>query len=193
MLNQWPTRFDATNVAQLVNEAGHPSGAALREFLYPDTAANDAVSPKSVGKRLKRHIDDPVKDGNHTLILRKHDDAHKKQCVYRVEVIANETDGGVCGVCLAVPISQRLCNRAFPRNPFLKRFASKQIPQTPHFQPSLNPLCAAKLLMYQCNPTFSALWMLLCGFVQTPHVAPTSSKSIPVPDHRAFQRPTESV
>ena len=96
MLNQWQGSFDATDLAQLVNEPGHSSGAALREFLYPDTAASDAVSPKSVGKRLKRHIDDPVKDGHRTLILRKHGDAHKKQCLYHIEIVANETDD--CGV-----------------------------------------------------------------------------------------------
>lgn len=96
LLNQWQGSFDATDVAQLVNEPGHPGGAALREFLYPETAASDPVTPKSVGKRLKPHVDEPVKHGDRTLILRKHHDAHKKQWFYRVDVVTNEAND--CGV-----------------------------------------------------------------------------------------------
>jgi hypothetical protein len=67
MLNQWPGSFDATDVTKLINGG---NGVALREFLYPETAASEPVSPRSVGKRLTPHIG----DGDRTLILRKHDD-----------------------------------------------------------------------------------------------------------------------
>jgi hypothetical protein len=93
MLNQWPGSFDATDVTKLINGG---NGVALREFLYPETAASEAVSSRSVGKRLKPHIGEPVKDGDRTLILRKHDDAHKKQGVYHVDVVPSEMDG--CGI-----------------------------------------------------------------------------------------------
>ena len=45
--------------------------ATLREFLFPTTPPNQTVTAKAVGKRLKRHIGEPVKRGDYTLILKE--------------------------------------------------------------------------------------------------------------------------
>jgi hypothetical protein len=52
--------------------------SALREFLYPGAPTFYAATPKSISKRLKDHLDEPVKHGGRTLILRKQDDPHTK-------------------------------------------------------------------------------------------------------------------
>jgi hypothetical protein len=96
MLNKWPTIFDATDVARLVNDTTDAHGATLREFLYPDSPDSSAATAKSVGKRLRNHIGEPVKKYDRTLILRKHDDAHKKKWIYHVDVVPNDPND--CGV-----------------------------------------------------------------------------------------------
>jgi hypothetical protein len=86
MAGLWPnTSFEAAAVARLVNDQENPPGSTtLREFLYRGERVH-AVSPNSVGKRLNNHVDEPVKHGDHTLILRKQRDAHTKVWQYRVE------------------------------------------------------------------------------------------------------------
>jgi hypothetical protein len=81
-----PTTFEAVAVAQFVNDQTDPRGRALREFLYPGAPPNHMATPKSVGKLLKNHIDEPVKSGDRTLVLRKHEDAHSKKLVYFVHI-----------------------------------------------------------------------------------------------------------
>jgi hypothetical protein len=71
----WPEGFRATDVAQLINYSIREEDAlTLREFLYPSTPASLMPGPRSVGKRLADHVDDPVKSGDRTLILRKKED-----------------------------------------------------------------------------------------------------------------------
>jgi hypothetical protein len=96
MLNQLSIKFDANEIAQLVNSQIDPRGTTLREFLYPDEPAGMVATPKSVGKRLKNHIDEPVKAGDRTLILRKQKDTHNKQWTYYIDVVPDETEG--CGI-----------------------------------------------------------------------------------------------
>jgi hypothetical protein len=86
MAGLWPlTWFDAAAVARLVNDQENPPRATtLREFLYPGERVN-AVSPRSVGKRLNSHVDEPVKHGDYTLILRKQWDNHANQWRYKIE------------------------------------------------------------------------------------------------------------
>jgi hypothetical protein len=85
MQSEWPTGFTAAQLAVLVNDLGRPSGTALREFLYPGAPTNFSASKGSVGKLLKKHIDNPVPYGDGTLILRKMEDGHTKQALYSVE------------------------------------------------------------------------------------------------------------
>jgi hypothetical protein len=58
----------------------------LKEFLFPELVTDLIVSAKSVGKRLSRHIGEPVRKGDRTLILRKVTDAHANALSYSVEV-----------------------------------------------------------------------------------------------------------
>jgi hypothetical protein len=83
---QWPTTFDASEVARLINDQtdqrGTPScadqrGTELREFLYTQRRNRSA--------RLKSHLDEPVKSGNHTLILSKDRDTDAKQWRYFIK------------------------------------------------------------------------------------------------------------
>jgi hypothetical protein len=97
MLQKWSGQFDAADVAKFINvqaqtdqygvpRSPDPSAAGLREFLYPGAPPNHMATPKSVGKMLKNHVDEPVKAGERTLILRKHEDPHTKKLTYFIEV-----------------------------------------------------------------------------------------------------------
>jgi hypothetical protein len=81
----WPVTFEASEVARLVNDQGDQRGAALREFLYSGAPATYIATPKSIGKRLKSHLDEPVKHGDRTLTLSKQQDAHGKQWRYFIK------------------------------------------------------------------------------------------------------------
>ena len=45
------------------------------------------ATPKSAGKRLNQHIDEPVKGGNRTLMLRKWTDSNTNRLVYQVSIV----------------------------------------------------------------------------------------------------------
>ena len=47
---------------------------------------NQLANPKSIGRRLRNHVDEPVRSRGRTLVLRKQDDHHTKQAKYFVEV-----------------------------------------------------------------------------------------------------------
>jgi hypothetical protein len=70
MAAQWPNGFHADVVADLIDNPMNPAGRILREFLYPNAVPTVRPGARSVGKQLKKHIDEPVKSGNRTLILR---------------------------------------------------------------------------------------------------------------------------
>jgi len=61
--------FKATDVVELVNEAS-PNGVTLRDFLFPGAPSGYIATPKAVGKRLKSHIDEPVRNGDRVLTLK---------------------------------------------------------------------------------------------------------------------------
>jgi hypothetical protein len=68
----------AKDIAQLINsqsdyapEIDKQLAITLREFLFPSLPLGQSVSVKSVGKRLKQHVGEPVKHGDQTLILRE--------------------------------------------------------------------------------------------------------------------------
>jgi hypothetical protein len=77
---KWPggADFQAADVARMINDRSDFSidkerGAALRQFLFPELEhkADQTVTPKSVGKRLKKHVGEPVKVGTQTLCLKE--------------------------------------------------------------------------------------------------------------------------
>ena len=97
MLQKWMGTFDAADVAKAINvqttstdqygaaSSPDPSAGALREFLFPSAAPSHMATPKAVGRRLRNHIDEPVKSRERTLMLRK-EEARAGKVLYFVEV-----------------------------------------------------------------------------------------------------------
>src|SRR5262249_8873084 len=56
----WIGCFKASDVAKKINDYADASGAALRDFFYPGAPPNHTATPKSVGRLLKAHLDEPV-------------------------------------------------------------------------------------------------------------------------------------
>jgi hypothetical protein len=86
MERRW-TEFKASDVADLINKRDadasldletlremNRDSATLRDFLFGHTPAGFLATPKSVGRRLNAHVDEPVRSGERTLILRTHED-----------------------------------------------------------------------------------------------------------------------
>ena len=59
----------------------------LRDYLLTGTQPNFVFSTKTIGKRLKQHLDEPVRSGERTLVLRSWEDKHVKLRVYGVRTI----------------------------------------------------------------------------------------------------------
>ena len=89
LLKKWPDRFTASDVAEMVNTPEpNEDEQTLREFLLPPRALpNHQFSSLSTGKRLKQHIDNPVRSGERVLVLRSWEDTHIKMNVYGVHDI----------------------------------------------------------------------------------------------------------
>jgi hypothetical protein len=88
LLKKWPDQFTASDVAGMINNPSpNEDEQALREFLLPGALANYVFSAKSIGKLLKRHLDEPVRSGERTLALRSWEDKHSKLRVYGVRTI----------------------------------------------------------------------------------------------------------
>jgi hypothetical protein len=95
LADKWPEAglnnglFQAADVAKLANATGEwanerESAMTLREFLFPNIPLNQAVSAKSTGKRLKRHVDEPVPRNGATLSLKEMRDSHSKTLSFYV-------------------------------------------------------------------------------------------------------------
>jgi hypothetical protein len=69
LARRWPEgkTFKSSDVATLMNEWSD-DGRNLREILFPNTKGEPTA--KSVGRRLKSRVDEPVLHGGHTLTLR---------------------------------------------------------------------------------------------------------------------------
>ena len=50
----------------------------LREYLLPGALPNHVFSAKSIGRLLKQHLDEPVRSGERTLVLRSWEDKHSQ-------------------------------------------------------------------------------------------------------------------
>ena len=86
MKTKWPVTFKAADVSKEINdrEIDNALRDMLRDFLYPNMPINQAATPKSVGKRLSKHIGDPVRQGKATLKLKS--DKEQNEAIYHVEV-----------------------------------------------------------------------------------------------------------
>jgi hypothetical protein len=87
MYEIWPTgkNFSCTDLAKVMNDQSEYApdidrelAATCREFLYPKEQPNMVVTPKSLSKRLKPRLAEPVVSGNSTLSLRITYDKAKK-------------------------------------------------------------------------------------------------------------------
>jgi hypothetical protein len=92
---KWPNGaiFQAADVAKLINSTGESSSGAdrecgmiLREFLFPRAPASQTITAKAVGKRLRRHVGEPVAKDNKTFILTDFPDPHTKFAGYCVVI-----------------------------------------------------------------------------------------------------------
>jgi hypothetical protein len=83
---QWPGTFTAADVALVVNNVfGDDLSTLLREVLFSGlSSAPTQVSPRSMGRYLKRHIDAPVQSGKRVLALRANLDPVTKSLSYHV-------------------------------------------------------------------------------------------------------------
>ena len=81
--NDW---FRAADVSQRVNaEELDRHATTLREYFYFGPGVS-VLSPKSAGKQLKKQVDNPVRRGDHVLVLKTMRDSHTAELFYRVSV-----------------------------------------------------------------------------------------------------------
>jgi hypothetical protein len=98
LAEKWPEGFYATDVAKFLNSLSiDPHLLTLYEFLYPGRPQGYAVAARSVGKRLAAHVDEPVKNGDYTFILRKMEETTDRKAKgalrYRVYVDSDQNAG----------------------------------------------------------------------------------------------------
>jgi hypothetical protein len=86
----WPIGFKAADVAGLINgNENVADGIVIREFLFPGQKS-DAVSSKSVGRRLIAHVGNPVRHDDKILSLYAGEDNRNKMKTFLVNVTAAE-------------------------------------------------------------------------------------------------------
>jgi hypothetical protein len=89
LVKKWPDQFTASDVAGMINNPSpNEDEQTLREYLRPGALPNHVFSAKSIGKLLKQHLDEPVRSGERTLVLRSWEDKHSKLRIYSVRTIA---------------------------------------------------------------------------------------------------------
>ena len=69
MKKKWSAAFKSSDVCRVINSFDDPDQALFREFLYPQSEPGFQPTPRSVGKRLRQHVDTPVRHGDQVLIL----------------------------------------------------------------------------------------------------------------------------
>jgi hypothetical protein len=92
LVKKWPDQFTARDVAGMINNPSpNEDEQTVREHLLPGALPNHVFSAKSISKRLKQHLDEPVRSGERTLVLRSWEDKHIKLLVYAVRTITTTT------------------------------------------------------------------------------------------------------
>jgi hypothetical protein len=85
LVKKWPDGFTASDVTEMINiDEPNEDEQTLRDFLAPKAQPKQKLSSKSIGMRLKDHLDDPVYSGERTLVLRSQKDTHKDINVFFV-------------------------------------------------------------------------------------------------------------
>jgi len=78
-------QFTAGDVATMIN-VPYPEEdeQTVRDFLQPGARPDHQFSAQTVTRRLKQHLENPVRSGERTLILRREQDPHTEVYLYRV-------------------------------------------------------------------------------------------------------------
>src|SRR5262249_6073343 len=91
MRKKWPEEFQATDVAGWINNEDpyrhDDDKQTLRDFLLQSTNSTTLLSAKSIGRLLKKRLDEPARSGDQTLILRREKDLHADVFNYRVDIL----------------------------------------------------------------------------------------------------------
>jgi hypothetical protein len=90
--------FKAADVAKTINRGAEgyatdeekEQADTLRDFLFPSIPPNQPVNAKALGKRLRRHVADPVAYSNKILVLRGTQDSDTKNWRFYVETKLRE-------------------------------------------------------------------------------------------------------
>jgi hypothetical protein len=88
LVKKWPDQFTASDLVGMVNTPEpNEDEQTLRDFLMPNAQPDQQFTSKSIGKRLKQYIDNPLRSGERVLVLRSREDTHIKMNVYSVRNI----------------------------------------------------------------------------------------------------------
>ena len=86
LVKTWSGPFIASDVAGMINnQVPNEDEQTLRDYLLPGAPPHHVFSAKSIGRLLKRHLDEPVRSGERTLVLRSWEDKRSGMRVYVVE------------------------------------------------------------------------------------------------------------
>ena len=86
LVGKWPVEFTAVDVTGIINnQSPNDEEQTLRNFLLPGAQPHHMFTAKAVGRSPKRHLDEPVKSGERTLVLRRKQDVHTNMFSYCVE------------------------------------------------------------------------------------------------------------
>jgi hypothetical protein len=119
-----PEKFTAADLAELVNDQfAIPDVIAMIEFLQPGAPSGYKFSPKSIGRRLRKHQDNPVTSGERTLVLRSWSPNAAEGHSYYVEVKGEVAALAKSSVEPSKPHAERA-------KPFIQRALEKQEAKT---------------------------------------------------------------
>ena len=136
LVKKWPDQFTASDVAGMINNPSpNEDEQTLREYLLPGALPHHVFSAKSIGQLLKQHLDEPVRSGERTLVLRSWEDKHSKLRFYGVRTSRRRRlvcgVCGVCGVCFSPSLMVRSKFRGDSNSSDRAREGCLHIPQTP--------------------------------------------------------------
>ncbi len=95
LAGKWPDGaiFSAAAVSRVINDQSEyvpdferQASASLREFFFPILPPNQTATVKATGKRMKKHLGEPVRRGERTLTLKADKDQTTNDLRYRVMV-----------------------------------------------------------------------------------------------------------
>lgn len=92
--NQGDATFSASVVTAMINNRSKLEDARIvRDVLFPGAMAEHVFTAKTVARMLKKHIDEPIRSGQRTLVLRRTVDPHSKVHVYRIVITGPQPEG----------------------------------------------------------------------------------------------------